>query len=426
MKMFVKKEHFDAGKFADGSPAFTRVTMTLKPSPVSNIRCELWMPEKEAWSGRLWGIGNTGYGGVIVTGAFMDIVKNGDCVVNTDMGTHQTLLMHPEVQLDYGHRSTHLMTVAAKEIIAETLGRAPDFSYFKGLSSGGGQGFHEVQRYPEDYDGVISEVPCHFRCAMQFYGVWLYQHSHTANGGQLFWDENFEAIKEATLEAFADTAPEWAVKNRCVADTHFSEEKLDKVMFCLKRRMPEFTDFQLDAIRAIFRGPTIDGVHLCDGAPFGCNLRQACFDAGMCLSWYFGPDVNLMKLDIATDLRKYVDAMAPVWDAVNPDVNGFVSRGGKWIVYCGFEDGLIPFHFTEAYFKKAKEATPGIENAARFYLLPGRGHTAGTGVRYIRDGEKSVEQMLIDWREKQIVPSDPITGFNTSNAQLTLPLKNRL
>ena len=63
---------------------------------------------------------------------------------------------HPEKIIDHGHRAVHLTAVTAKAITAAFYGRAPAHSYFVGCSKGGQEGFMEAQRYPEDFDGIVS------------------------------------------------------------------------------------------------------------------------------------------------------------------------------------------------------------------------------------------------------------------------------
>jgi hypothetical protein len=46
-------------------PAFCRVEATLKPTPESSIKIEVWMPTAETWNGKFLGTGNGGAGGVI-------------------------------------------------------------------------------------------------------------------------------------------------------------------------------------------------------------------------------------------------------------------------------------------------------------------------------------------------------------------------
>ena len=132
-------------------PAFCRIAATLTPTPGSNIRIEVWMPSS-GWNGRYNGTGNSGIGGKIVY-SWLAAVQANYAVANTDVGTSPAathpadgivLTDHPERQIDYATRSTHLMTVRAKQIIKAFYGEPPKYSYFTGCSSGGAQGVHEA------------------------------------------------------------------------------------------------------------------------------------------------------------------------------------------------------------------------------------------------------------------------------------------
>ena len=74
-------------------------------------------------------------------------------------GSASFALGHPEKLIDFGYRSTHEMTIAAKAIIRAYYGESPKLSYFTGCSAGGRQGLMEAQRFPEDYDGIVAGAP---------------------------------------------------------------------------------------------------------------------------------------------------------------------------------------------------------------------------------------------------------------------------
>ncbi|HEY0815224.1 MAG TPA: tannase/feruloyl esterase family alpha/beta hydrolase, partial [Pseudonocardia sp.] len=62
----------------------------------------------------------------------------------------------PQADVDFAYRATHVTTVAAKAIIQAFYGAAPRESYFSGCSEGGRQGLVEAERYPTDFNGIIS------------------------------------------------------------------------------------------------------------------------------------------------------------------------------------------------------------------------------------------------------------------------------
>ena len=57
------------------------------------------------------------------------------------------------------HIGIHEMTVTGKALTQAMYGVAPRYSYFNGCSTGGRQGLMEAQRYPQDYNGIVSAAP---------------------------------------------------------------------------------------------------------------------------------------------------------------------------------------------------------------------------------------------------------------------------
>jgi len=82
-------------------------------------------------------------------------------------------LGHPEKLVDFGYRAVHEMTVRAKAIIAAYYGKEPQHSYWNGCSSGGKQGLTEAQRFPADYDGIVSGAPANYWTHMLSWSMYL-------------------------------------------------------------------------------------------------------------------------------------------------------------------------------------------------------------------------------------------------------------
>lgn len=64
-----------------------------------------------------------------------------------------------QARSDYGYEAMELTTDVTKQIIWYYYGRHPQHSYFWGCSNGGRDAFMQVQRYPENYDGVVAGNP---------------------------------------------------------------------------------------------------------------------------------------------------------------------------------------------------------------------------------------------------------------------------
>jgi hypothetical protein len=144
--------------------AFCRVVGHLHPTGDSDIKFEVWLPAS-GWSGRYESVGNGGFAGFIRYDSMVNPLLGRSVVASTDDGhdapavgptAADWALGHREKIIDYGYRAVHLTAVAAKAIASAFYGRAPVHSYFVGCSKGGQEGYMESQRYPEDFDGIIS------------------------------------------------------------------------------------------------------------------------------------------------------------------------------------------------------------------------------------------------------------------------------
>ena len=87
---------------------------------------------------------------------------------------------HPEKIIDWGTRSIHAITDAGKRIVAVFQGRAARRAYYYGCSTGGHQGYAEIQRYPDDFDGVIAGAPGNNRVRLNVGFLWQFLANHAA------------------------------------------------------------------------------------------------------------------------------------------------------------------------------------------------------------------------------------------------------
>src|SRR5213594_890470 len=185
---------------------FCRVTATLTPTSDSLINVEVWMPIS-GWNLRFEGTGNGGYAGNIALDVpeMIAAVNAGRAVAATDMGTAPStnndadaLVGHPEKWIDFGYRATHLMTVAAKQIVSTFYGQGPRYSYFHGCSTGGQQALMEAQRFPDDYDGILGGAPANNRTHVHTNAVWVYKQFH-ATPASYIPATKFDVINQAVL-----------------------------------------------------------------------------------------------------------------------------------------------------------------------------------------------------------------------------------
>ncbi|KAK1708822.1 tannase and feruloyl esterase-domain-containing protein [Colletotrichum lupini] len=155
---------------ATGIPPFCNVTVSYThPGHDDLVNVHVWLPlEKSAWIERFMGLGG---GGFVVGEVDGDgpsaAIQEGYVAAVTDGGHLASLppdvwaLRSPgnidwPLLVNFGYRSLHELAVVGKAVLRAYYDAEERYSYFKGCSTGGRQGLAVAQRYPGDFDGVLS------------------------------------------------------------------------------------------------------------------------------------------------------------------------------------------------------------------------------------------------------------------------------
>jgi hypothetical protein len=376
-------------------PGFCRVAGVLRPTSDSKIHFEVWLPEKE-WNGRLLGSGNGGFAGAIYYQQLEGYLRRGFAVAGSDAG-HQAegtdatwAYGHPEKVKDFGWRAIHLMTERAKQIIQAYYGKAQDRAYFDACSDGGREALIEAQRFPEDYDGILAGAPANAWSTMLAAGVAGMQKLGDPRGYIPDW--KLGAIQRAALEACdaQDGVKDGIVNDpaKCSFDPGVLKCKGEDGLDCL-------TEAQIETLKMFYSGfKDGKGKTLFPGFTPGdeTSWRQWVIgeDPEASLSSRFirnyfrymvtdDPKWNAQTAEVDAMVKASQAKMAADLDATNPDLGRFAARGGKLILYHGWNDPAISPWNTIAYYKQVQQ-TMGAEKAAAFtrlYMAPGVEHCDG-------------------------------------------------
>lgn len=408
----LKQLQIDAGKIvlADkvsaatdkNLPSHTVVKIVLNPGKDSNINVEIWLPEAEKWNQRFIGLGNGGSAGRINAGSLAGQMSRGYAVATTDMGTapnSDSGIGKPDVWKDFGFRATHLMTVCAKQVIQAYYGRSPELSYFSGGSTGGQQALQEAQRYPEDYDGIVANVPAHCRTPLHAYFLW---------NEQIFHQCPFTSSQEENIIATGNDymasreIPQTAGK--LVSDPRCTDKDIEAVIALARKKDPTLTDKHAKALKKLFGGPThaITGERIFDGIPFGSSFKIAHGHLYL-FQWVFGKDKDLQSLDFGKDIDTYTSALGPYLNAENANLTPFEKRGGKLLLISGSADSCVPYHASLDYYERVIEHFGSLEKVTsfcKFYIVPGMSHGPGPGINKLPD----MLGLVMNWREKGEAP----------------------
>jgi hypothetical protein len=425
---------YPAGEFTSGGtfqvPAFCRVMATATPTPDSNIKVEVWLPD--SWNGKLFGAGNGGFSGAIGYAALAAAVTKGYAAVGTDTGhvgdQMEFGIGHPERIVDWAYRSVHEMTTIAKAVVERAKGRAPTRSYFSSCSTGGQQALSEAQRYPSDYDGIVAGDPANNRINLiyGFLSAWLA--THDANGTAILTGTKLSALAKAAVAACDknDGLVDGLIGDprTCRFDPSVLACKGDETDACL-------TPPQIEAVRRVYSGAkTKSGQQLFPGWPPGSEAGWGTYitnpkepvRVGLFRDWVFqDPAWNPRSFDWDKDVAT-VDAKYPFLNASATDYRAFRSRGGKLIMFTGLADPVVSPFDTFAYYDNVVAASGGIDTTKsffRFFPVPGMGHCAGGAGPNTFDALTALDA----WVEKGLAP-DSIPASHTTNGEVdrTRPL----
>lgn len=413
-------------------PAFCRVAATLAPTSDSDIKIEVWMPAS-GWNGKFQGVGNGGWSGNISYPALGQAVSRGYAAASTDTGhsggSARFALGHPEKLIDFAYRSEHLMTVQAKAIIAAHYGSGPKLSYWVGCSSGGKQGLKEAQRFPDDYDGIVAGAPANYWTHLMFSGLWI-AHATLKDPASHIPPSKFPLINKAALAACdaADGVTDGVLEDptRCRFDPKELECKGEDGPNCL-------TAAQVEAARKIYagainprtkkqiypgleRGSELGWGPMAGGPqPFQITLDHFKFVV------FKDPDWDWKTLNFDSDVTKTDNLDDGTLSAIDPDLARFTRRGGKLILYHGWNDQLIAPQNAINYYKSVvAKLGAKTEASVRLFMAPGMGHCGGGPGPNSFDSLVALEQ----WRENGKAPETIIASRRAPDGRVdrTRPL----
>ena len=380
---------------AAGTPAFCEVTATISPVPGSNIGVVYRLPEN--WNGKMVGLGGGGWAGSVLLARAMPGLKQGYATAQTDAGhpipTDAADIWRPdkwgtpETFADFQYRAIHEMTTLAKAVVAKYYGKPHAKAYFHGCSTGGRQGLIEVQRYPDDYDGVVSMAPVYGLTVQTSSAV---RTNTLGKAGAALTPEIMSRVNAAVLascdaqDGLADGLLE--DPRRCSWDPAELLCKADQSgNACL-------TQPQVDALRTLYTGvKTSDGRVVAwplargDESSWRIALSGPASDTsnagglGALTGPVFGdPNFNLATFDPATHYDTVAkSAFAKAYEANDPNIAMFTKRGGKLLLWHGWGDSGPSPWLTIDYYERVLKTTPTMASSVRLFLAPNVGHCAG-------------------------------------------------
>jgi feruloyl esterase len=426
-------------------PAFCRVVALSTPTADSNIRIEVWLP-LAGWNGKFMGLGNGGFAGSIGYQGLAIAVLSGFAGGGTDTGhtggaaDSGWALGHPEKVIDFGWRGVHAMTELSKTVVQSLYSGAPQHSYFTGCSDGGREALMEAQRFPGDYDGILAGAPG-YNWTSLFSRFAQIAAELQSSPEKYLPASKVPALNQAVLAACHANEP-----GAFLADPracHFSPDTL----VCKGAESDAcLTTAQAGSLKALYANSHLKEGSLVyhgllPGGELGGNgwpvwisgVKPGASAAALLSEGYFrnlvyaNPSWELKSFDLDRDLKAAQENTAAALDAVNPDLRPFKARGGKLILYQGWNDPASSPLATIDYYNSVEHAIgrEETEQFVRLFLVPGMQHCyRGPGPAEFGQfapafsaspdaAAHNITTALEQWVEKGTAPEQVIARGNT-------------
>jgi feruloyl esterase len=403
-------------------PAHCRVQAILKPTSDSLINMELWLPIQD-WNGKFMGVGNGGFAGSIqgLTNEMPQALRLGYATAGTDTGHQEPggnwAIGHPEKMIDFGYRSTHEMTLKAKQIVKAFYDQNAKYAYFKGCSTGGRMALMEAQRYPDDYDGIIAGSLANRHIHMWTAGVARSIELSRHPEGNLTAEK--AALVNQLVTNTCDTLKEGFLNDPRQCKVNFSK------LLCAAGNDDAtcLTAAQLKTVNTFYGGvKNAKGELIFSGQALGNPIGAlrgtnqspgGTFDIVRIA--FNDPNLDWQKFDLDRDMP-LIDKAVGYVDSVNPDLGKFKKSGGKLLLTHGWADtGITPENTIWYYDSVLDKMGKNQSDWMRLFMAPGMGHCGGGAGVNTFDSIGTLE----NWVEKGIVP-DQMLG--TGAQGLTRPL----
>jgi len=352
---------------------------------------------------------------------------------------------------------------AAMVIIERIYGERPVYNYYIGGSQGGREGLVVAQRYPADYDGIISDVPIvNFSTLMLAPELIRIQEKPVANwvtplkvkvirAEFLRQCDNLDGLEDGVINNYLASraifdvtdgigpADPWAAlrapngidpnPSDTSAFAKLSNGQIKTLELCYSPY--KFTTPLANGVKSFGMWlPTItpDDFSMItgtrykgqEGASENALIHSSLGTLGV--TGFLMQDIKANPLDYIEGgpLNKRREEISEWLDATNPDLSAFYKRGGKIIVTVGTMDNIASSGAQLDYYQSLinKMGQKKIDDFARLYVIPQASHGL-SGKSYKMNGEgKSVIvrniprpnsddkiDMLIFWVEKNQAPA---------------------
>jgi len=464
----------------DATPAYAVVEGSVFPADPNGWPINFRVLLPASWSKRAMQAGGGGMNGSItVREGKNPMINRGFVMYGSDSG-HQggkgavmasgpagaepdDWALNEEAIWNLGYMQMKKTHDAAMVIIERIYGEPPRYNYYIGGSQGGREGLMVAQRYPEDYDGIISDVPIVsfstlmlapelIRIREKPLANWVIPAKVNAIRTEFLRQcDKLDGLSDGIINNYMASRAIFDVTDGIGPDDPWAALRLPGN----KDPDPEdnsasarLTSEQIKTLEFVyspykFPSPLANGVRSFgmwlpsidpesfgtitpnrykgqEGAPENAPVHTSLGVLGV--TGFLMQNTSANPLDYAEGkaMSKRRKQVSEWLDATDPDLNAFYKHGGKIIIMVGTQDFIASSGAQLDYYQSLvnKMGWKKLDKFARLYVVPQGGHgLSGRSYKVNGDGEtvqvrnipapnsNDKTDMIISWTEENEAPA---------------------
>jgi len=361
----------------------------------------LALPDRDAWNGDFMMQGGGGGNGFIsypmgasYSGDKPALVR-GFAVASTDSGHKAktgafdfSFMRDEQAYLDFAYMANAQVAKVSKQIIARYYTKPAAYSYFVGCSTGGREGMILSQRFPTEFNGIVSGDPA-MRTGLSNLAIqeWIpVAYNQAAPKDAAGKPQIEKLLTDGDRKLFMD-----ALMKKCDAKDGIADGMIFDPLGCdfdpgelsCKPSQSEgcIAPEKISAIKKAFAGPrNAYGTQVYPGFLYDAGIAATGFAPGllaMGTRGLFGPYTTATEIDVD---KEALHASDPLVEPASTNLSTFSSSGGKLIFFHGDSDPWFSPLDTFGYYKSLEASNGGADNVAawsRFFFVPGMAHCGG-------------------------------------------------
>jgi feruloyl esterase len=326
-------------------------------------------------------------------------------------GRSGTGVADPQRQIESAYLGLHASVLAAKNLIKTFYGQQQRFAYFMGCSAGGRQAMNEVERFPEDFDGVSAGSPLLIPSQHNtFFHSWETYINKRADGSRILAKSRIGILHDAVMSHCAGVSgvldgvllqptackfdPSWVQCRAGAADT-------SKCM----------TAEEVGVVRNLYDGATDGKGHHFDIAGFAMGSENIW---GLSTADHVANPESKEGVPFTEEWFEKTLVLSPLSNAGNTSIRPFQERGGKLILWNGAEDLTIQPEVSVAYYQGVQKelGAKTTDSFMRLFMIPGFGHCEGGELPF----RFEILTPLMAWTELRRAPAMILAGKAADDA----------